>query len=206
MNILDVVRIDRDRLASQFNRLVIILQPKIGRRLAAIQMGEGRIVRALPNRLVEIFNAFVEFPKACSRSQGASGVRVGRVQGERALVLRDGFGKRAWIRGRGPSRREAQSNLDRGRALDVNSSARSRSPLGSPETPHGRQEELRPQLRQRTDIVGIDGERLVAERICRIRLLADPPCLREPAWHWRAKSSASRLAAGVCLNGRPRHR
>ena len=64
MNILDVIRIDRDRPASQFNRLVITLQPEIGPRLAAIPRGERRIVRARPNRLVEIFKAFVEFARA----------------------------------------------------------------------------------------------------------------------------------------------
>jgi hypothetical protein len=46
MNILDVIRIERDRLASPFNRLVIILQPEIDPRLAALEMGEQRIVRA----------------------------------------------------------------------------------------------------------------------------------------------------------------
>ena len=40
MNILDVIRIDRDRFASPFNRLVITLQPEIGPRLAAVDMGE----------------------------------------------------------------------------------------------------------------------------------------------------------------------
>ena len=44
MNILDVIRIDRDRPASQFNRLVIALQPEIDPRLAAIPTGERRIV------------------------------------------------------------------------------------------------------------------------------------------------------------------
>src|SRR5277367_1873930 len=53
----DVVRIDRDRLAKLFNRLVITLQPEIGRPLAAIEPGELRIVRARPTRLVEIFKA-----------------------------------------------------------------------------------------------------------------------------------------------------
>ena len=55
-------------------------------------MGERRIVRARPNRLVEIFKAFVEFPEAyVVEAQARGGVHVGRVQGERALVLRDGF-------------------------------------------------------------------------------------------------------------------
>src|ERR1700732_2334129 len=92
MNILDVIRIDRDRLASPFNRLVITLQPEIGPRLAAIQMDEQRIVWALPKRRVEIFNAFVEFPVASVvKAQAGGGARVGRVEGERALVLGDGF-------------------------------------------------------------------------------------------------------------------
>src|SRR5574337_2091112 len=92
MNILDVIRIDRDRLARPINRLVIILQPEIGPRLAAVDMGERRIVRALPNRLVEIFLAFVEFPETrVVPAKVSGGVRVGRVQGERALVLGDGF-------------------------------------------------------------------------------------------------------------------
>jgi hypothetical protein len=58
MNILDVIRIDRDRLTSPFNRLVITLQSEISPRLAAIETGERRIVRARQNRLVEIFKAF----------------------------------------------------------------------------------------------------------------------------------------------------
>ena len=37
-----------------------------------------------------------------------------------------------------------------------------------------RQPELDPQRHQGADIVGIDGERLFAERVCCIRLLADP--------------------------------
>ena len=62
MNILDpnVIRIDSDRLASPFNRLVITFQPEIGQSLAAIPLDERRILRALQNRLVEIFKAFVE--------------------------------------------------------------------------------------------------------------------------------------------------
>ena len=35
-------------------------------------------------------------------------------------------------------------------------------------------EELDPQYHQGVDIVGVDGERLFAERVCCIRLLADP--------------------------------
>src|ERR1700733_3161461 len=72
MNIRDVVRIDRDRLASQFNRLAITFQPEIGPCLVAVPILERRIVRARPNRLVEIFNAFVEIPRGVhSRSPGA---------------------------------------------------------------------------------------------------------------------------------------
>ena len=67
-----VIRIDRDRPASQFNRLVIILQPEIGPRLAAVPIGERRIVRARPNRLVEILKAFVELPESL---RGRSPVR-----------------------------------------------------------------------------------------------------------------------------------
>ena len=83
---------DRDRFASPFNRPVITLQPETGERLAAIQMGEPRIVRTLPNRIVEIFKAFVEFPEAhVVEAQARGGLHVGRVEGERALMLRDGF-------------------------------------------------------------------------------------------------------------------
>ena len=118
MNILDVIRIDRDRLASQFNRLVIILQPEIGPRLAAVPQGERRIVRARQNRLVEIFEAFVEFPEAyVVEAQVGGGVHVGRVEGERALVLGDGFlGCAPGTEGCCPSSRESKANLDRGRA------------------------------------------------------------------------------------------
>jgi hypothetical protein len=54
------IGIDRDRPASQFNRLVIILQPKIGPRLVFVPIDERRIGRARPNRPVDIFKAFVE--------------------------------------------------------------------------------------------------------------------------------------------------
>ena len=53
-------------------------------------------MRALPNRLVEIFLAFVEFPEACVvPAQVSGGVGVGRVERERALMLRDGFTRTA---------------------------------------------------------------------------------------------------------------
>ena len=77
MNILDVIRIDRDRLASPFNRLVIPLQPEIGPRLPAIEMGEPRIVRTRPNRVVKIFKAFVETPEKYVVSARFGGVDVG---------------------------------------------------------------------------------------------------------------------------------
>ena len=92
MDILDVVWLDCDRFAGPFNRLIIALQPEIGERLAAIQVDEPRIVRALPNRLVEIFKAFLEFPEAhVIKAQAGGGLHVGGLNGERALVLRDGF-------------------------------------------------------------------------------------------------------------------
>jgi hypothetical protein len=62
MNMRDVIRIDRERSTSQFNRLVITLQPEIILRLAAVPIDEQRIVRARQNRLFKIFEAFVEFP------------------------------------------------------------------------------------------------------------------------------------------------
>ena len=60
----DVVRIDREHLAKLFNRLVVSLQPETGLRLGAVPIGNRPIVGAQPNRLVEIFNTFVEFPEA----------------------------------------------------------------------------------------------------------------------------------------------
>ena len=45
MRRLDVVRIDRNRPAILFNRLVIILQPEIGRHPTGIETGEKRFVR-----------------------------------------------------------------------------------------------------------------------------------------------------------------
>ena len=56
--------------------------------------------------------------------------------------------------------------------MDANWSARSRSPFGSLERARDRHEELDWQRHQGADIVGIDGERLFAEREGRIRLLA----------------------------------
>jgi hypothetical protein len=53
MNIVNVIRIDRDRLARQFNRLVITLQPEMVYRLAAVPKADIRIVWARPNCLVE---------------------------------------------------------------------------------------------------------------------------------------------------------
>ena len=55
-------------------------------------MRAHRVVRARPNRLVEIFKAFVEFPVArVVPTEGEGGVHVGRVEGERKFVFRDGF-------------------------------------------------------------------------------------------------------------------
>ena len=183
----DVVRIDRDRLASQFNRLVITLQPEIGPRLAAIPIGERRIVRARQNRLVEIFNAFVEFPEAF-RSRSPGWRRRPRWTGPgraRARARRRLPSVRPWARRMPPFTCVSQvQSGSRASALDSNSSARSRSPLGSPETPSAAgSEELDPQPHQGADIVGIDGERLFAERVCRIRLLADRSGLPLPAEH-----------------------
>ena len=87
-----VVRIDRERPASQFDRLIIALQPEIGPRLVAVIIGERRIGRARPNRLVESFNAFVESPeRQVVDAQAAIGIGAGRVQRERALEFGDGF-------------------------------------------------------------------------------------------------------------------
>ncbi len=92
MRKLVVVGLYGDRSASQFDRLVIILQPEIGLRLLAIPKIERRIVRARPNRLVERFKAFLELPEEyVGGAQAAGGRRNGRVQGECALVLRDGL-------------------------------------------------------------------------------------------------------------------
>ena len=58
--------------------------------------------------------------------------------------------------------------------MDSNWSVRSRSPLGSLERPSSAgHKNLFPNTRQGADIVGIDGERLFAKRVGRIRLLAD---------------------------------
>src|SRR5208337_3950183 len=177
MNILSVIRIDRDRLASPFNRLVIILQPEIGERLAAVEMGEPRIVRALPNRLVEIFKAFIEFPEAhVVEAQAGGGLHVGRVEGERALVLRDGF-----LVARLEPKDVALQDV-RPSPIRIEGERLGHQFVGPLEiafgvagnTTLGRLEELPPQLHQGADIVGIDGERLFAERVCCIRLLPDP--------------------------------
>ncbi len=48
-------------------------------------------MRARPNCLVEIFNAFFEFPEAfVVEAKPGDGRHVGRVQGERTLVLGNG--------------------------------------------------------------------------------------------------------------------
>ena len=86
----DVVRIDRDHLAKLFNRMVVPLQPETGLRLAAITIGDPPIVGAQPNRLVEIFNTLSNSPRRRSTQAGVA-VRVGRVQGKRALEFGDGF-------------------------------------------------------------------------------------------------------------------
>jgi hypothetical protein len=144
MNILDTGSlIDRARLATRFNRLVIILQREIGPRLAAIKMDEVRIVRAHPNPLVEIFKAFVEFPEvSVVEAQDSEGAHVGRVEGERLRLQFVGPLKVAF-------------------RVTGKASLPERQELGS-------------QIHQGADIVGIDGERLFAERVCRIRFLADP--------------------------------
>ena len=87
-----VVRIDGDRPASQFNRLIVILQPEIGQRLATVPVVKRRIGRARQNRPVEIFKALFESPEeSVVDAQLADGDYVGRVQGQRALGLRGGF-------------------------------------------------------------------------------------------------------------------
>ena len=63
---------------------------------------------------------------------------------------------------------------------------------------HRRHQELDPQCRQGADIVGIDGERLFAERVCRIRLLADPSGLPS------ARGALESQVLGVAIGrGRP---
>ena len=116
-------------------------------------------------------------------SQAALGVHAGRVQGERALEFGDGFvvaplGQKdpallvvrespIWIDG---ERLRVQFVGPLEIAFRVAGNAKQR-----------RREELDLQCHQGADIVGIDGERLFAERECRIRVLADPsglPCAR----------------------------
>src|SRR5271170_7792027 len=92
MHVREGVRIARDRLASQFDRLIVTLQIAISRRLAAVPNDELLIVLARPKRFVEIFKAFVEFPEAfVGEAQATVGVRNGRFHGERALEFGDGF-------------------------------------------------------------------------------------------------------------------
>jgi hypothetical protein len=50
-----IIRFDRDRPAGPFDRLIVLLQPEIGRRSQAIPILQIRIVRAQPNRLVRKF-------------------------------------------------------------------------------------------------------------------------------------------------------
>ena len=134
-------------------------------------------MRARPNRLVEIFNAFVEFPEAfVVKAKIAGGNHVGRVQGERALVLRDGFlgaplGPKdvaldivrpsvVWIEG---ERLRLQLVCSLQLVFRVGGHTKRRG-----------QKELDTQNHQAADIVGVDGQRLVAERVSCIRLLALP--------------------------------
>ena len=61
-----------------------------------------------------------------------------------------------------------------------------------------RHKELDPQYLQGADIIRIDGKRLFAEGVCRIRLLADPSGLP------RARGASERQVLGVAIGrGRP---
>ena len=112
-------------------------------------------------------------------AEAGGGVHFARVKGERALVLGDGFlvarlepkdvalqlviPTPIWIEG---ARLGHQFIGPLEVAFRVAGTTKRR--------PH---EELLPQSHQGADIVGIDGERLFAERVCRIRLLADKSSL-----------------------------
>jgi hypothetical protein len=172
--------VDRDRLAGQFNRLVVSLQPEIVLRHAAVPKNMRRVVRAPPLRLVEIFKAFVEFPaKHVVESQLARGVRVGRVEGERALVFDDS------LLGAPLCPKDVALHVMRPGPIRIKGERLRLQLVGSFEVAlwiAGKakrrwQVELDPQVHQGGDIVGIDGERPFAERKCRIRRIADKSCL-----------------------------
>src|SRR5262249_18831151 len=56
-------RIDRNRPAGPFDRLIVLFQGEMASRFAVILTTQIRIVRTEPNRLVKIFEALFELPE-----------------------------------------------------------------------------------------------------------------------------------------------
>ena len=175
-----VVRIDCDRPASQFDRLVIILQPEIGRRLAVIPIVERRVGRARQNCPIEIFNAF------CRIARGiGSRCQVGRRRPRCPGPVRARARVRPWLPRCDPGPKDDALYVVRPSPIWIEGEHLRLHFIGSLEVAfrvagnakQRRHQELDPQCLQGADIAGIDGERLFAERVCRIRFIADVPAL-----------------------------
>ena len=133
-------------------------------------------------------------------AQPAIGVDVGRVQGERALEFRDGFfGATPIPEGSSPFWPRAPTKSgSRASAFDANSSARSKSPLGSPETPStAGMKNFHPiSVRARTLLGSMASACSHRAGDCCIRLFADKSALPKP------RCALKRQVLGVAIGRR----
>ncbi len=87
-----LIWIVRDRLAGPLDRLIVLLQSKIGVRFPDIPRSQRWIARTEPNCLVIKFETLFKLPEAkVCVAHVLIGEHGARVQGKRQLVLRDGF-------------------------------------------------------------------------------------------------------------------
>src|SRR5271166_4701861 len=169
-------RIDRDRTPGPFDRLFVLFEPEMRRRFARIPVVRRRIVRTEPDGLVEILEALFKLPELpiVVADLGVS-VDGGRVEVQRALGLRVGFLETPLV--------PEHLGLEDMSVGDVRvDGERFRYQFVAPlevglrigaEVVRDRLPVLDRQNDQRDDVVGVGGERPLAETEARLRLLAD---------------------------------
>jgi len=92
MCIRNIIRIDRDTPAGQFNRLIVLLQRKIVVSFDAIPSIEYWITRTETNCPLNIFVALFKLSEdLVLKGQTYNSIDIGRVQGDCAFLLRSGF-------------------------------------------------------------------------------------------------------------------